>query len=66
MVTGGSRGIGHAIVKKYAEHGANVAFTYLNSAEKAKAIVEEITAAYGVKVLAFSPMPPPTAPPSSW
>ena len=53
LVTGGSRGIGYAIVKKYAEQGANVAFTYLNSAEKAQAIVDEISKAYGVKVLAY-------------
>ena len=53
LVTGGSRGIGHAIVKKYAENGANVAFTYLNSAEKANAIVNEISAEYGVRVLAY-------------
>jgi 3-oxoacyl-[acyl-carrier protein] reductase len=53
LVTGGSRGIGYAIVKKYAENGANVAFTYLNSGEKAKLIVDELTSAYGVKVLAF-------------
>ena len=53
LVTGGSRGIGHAIVKKYAENGANVAFTYLNSAEKANAIVDEISAEYGVRVLAY-------------
>ena len=53
LVTGGSRGIGNAIVRKYAEQGANVAFTYLNSAEKAKSIVDELAAAYGVKVIAF-------------
>lgn len=53
LVTGGSRGIGYAIVKKYAEYGANVAFTYLNSAEKAKAIVDEISSTYGVKVQAY-------------
>ena len=53
LVTGGSRGIGYAIVKKYAEQGANVAFTYLNSAEKAKAIVDELTATHGVKVVAY-------------
>jgi 3-oxoacyl-[acyl-carrier protein] reductase len=53
LVTGGTRGIGYAIVKKYAEHGANVAFTYLNSADKAGAIVEELSAAYGVKVKAY-------------
>lgn len=53
LVTGGSRGIGYAIVKKYAEQGANVAFTYLNSVEKANAIVNELSAAYGVRVLAY-------------
>ena len=53
LVTGGSRGIGYAIVKKYAENGANVAFTYLNSAERANAIVDEISAEYGVRVLAY-------------
>jgi len=53
LVTGGSRGIGYAIVKKYAENGANVAFTYLHSAEKAAAIVNELSSAYGVRVLAY-------------
>ena len=53
LVTGGSRGIGYAIVKKYAQQGANVAFTYLNSVEKAQAIVEELTAAHGVRVVAY-------------
>ena len=53
LVTGGSRGIGYAIAKKYAENGANVAFTYLNSIEKANAMVNEISSAYGVRVLAF-------------
>jgi 3-oxoacyl-[acyl-carrier protein] reductase len=40
-------------VKKYAENGANVAFTYLNSKEKANAIVDELIAAYGVKIVAY-------------
>lgn len=53
LVTGGSRGIGYAIVKTFAANGANVAFTYVNSAEKAAAIVEEISTAYGVRVLAY-------------
>lgn len=53
LVTGGSRGIGHAIVKKYAENGANVAFTYLSSAEKARAIEQELSAQYGVKVKGY-------------
>jgi len=42
LVTGGSRGIGAAIVRKFAEQGAHVAFTYLSSAEKAQAIEAEL------------------------
>ena len=42
IVTGASRGIGEAIALKLAEHGANIAFTYLNSDEKAKALEEKL------------------------
>ena len=42
IVTGGSRGIGEAIVLKLAENGAHVAFTYLSSDEKAKSLEEKI------------------------
>jgi 3-oxoacyl-[acyl-carrier protein] reductase len=52
IVTGGSRGIGKGIVEIFAQHGANVAFTYNSSAEAAEAVAEE-TAKLGVKVKAF-------------
>lgn len=52
LVTGGSRGIGEAIVKKFAAEGANVAFTYLSSDEKANALASELSA-LGVKVKAY-------------
>ncbi|NJL73827.1 MAG: 3-oxoacyl-[acyl-carrier-protein] reductase [Saprospiraceae bacterium] len=42
IITGGSRGIGEAIVKRYVEHGAKVAFTYHSSASRAEAIVETL------------------------
>lgn len=42
LVTGGSRGIGAAIVKKIASEGAQVAFTYSSSPEKAQTVIEEI------------------------
>jgi 3-oxoacyl-[acyl-carrier protein] reductase len=42
FVTGGTRGMGQAIVKRLAAEGAVVAFTYVNSDEKAHAIVTEI------------------------
>ncbi len=40
IVTGAARGIGEAIAIKFAEQGANVAFTYVSdsSAEKAAAL----------------------------
>ncbi len=54
IVTGGSRGIGEGIVLKFAEHGCQVAFTYVsdNSATLAKSI-EEQCAAKGVKAIGY-------------
>ena len=42
LVTGASKGIGYAIAHKYAEQGANVAFTYLSSVEKGQALEKEL------------------------
>ncbi|WP_199635685.1 3-oxoacyl-ACP reductase family protein [Serratia sp. PAMC26656] len=47
FIQGGSRGIGAAIVKRLARDGAAVAFTYVTSADRADAVVSEITAAGG-------------------
>lgn len=52
LVTGASRGIGEAIAIKFAEQGANVAFTYLSSEERAKTLEEKL-ASFGVKAKAF-------------
>lgn len=52
LVTGASRGIGEAIAVKFAEHGANIAFTYLSSEERAKAL-EERLGAMGVKAKGY-------------
>ncbi|MCG8327254.1 MAG: 3-oxoacyl-[acyl-carrier-protein] reductase [Chitinophagales bacterium] len=52
LVTGGSRGIGAAIVKRFAEQGANVAFTYRSSAEQANALAESLSTD-GVTVKAY-------------
>jgi len=47
IVTGGSRGIGTAIVKTLAADGFQVAFSYLSNKEKADLLVEEITSQGG-------------------
>ena len=48
LVLGGSRGIGAAIVRRFAQAGAKVAFTYLGSADAAKALADE-TGAEAIK-----------------
>ncbi len=47
LVTGGSRSIGAAIVRRLAADGAAVAFTYIASPAPADALVQEIKAAGG-------------------
>lgn len=53
LVTGGSRGMGAAIVKRLAGDGATVVFTYVKGAAPATALVEELTAK-GQKVTAIA------------
>jgi 3-oxoacyl-[acyl-carrier protein] reductase len=52
LVTGGSRGIGAAIVLRLASEGASVAFTYSASSEQANSLVEQI-AQTGGKAIAI-------------
>ena len=42
IVTGGSRGIGRAIVLMLAEEGCHVAFNYLNSKKEALSLEKEV------------------------
>ncbi|GJQ59225.1 MAG: 3-oxoacyl-[acyl-carrier-protein] reductase [Candidatus Scalindua sp. AMX11] len=51
IVTGGTRGIGRAIVLELARNGCNVAFNYAKSEELAKTLVTEVES-LGVKALA--------------
>src|SRR6516164_335655 len=52
LVTGGSRGIGAAIVKRLAGEGANVALTYSKSPERAEEVVKTARAS-GVRSLSI-------------
>lgn len=53
LVTGGSRGIGAAIARELASQGADLALVYAGSKESAEALCAELTAAFGVKALAY-------------
>ncbi|HEV8485109.1 MAG TPA: 3-oxoacyl-[acyl-carrier-protein] reductase [Blastocatellia bacterium] len=52
IVTGGSRGIGRAIVKELSARGANVAFSFSKNKEMADELVAEV-AASGRRAIAF-------------
>lgn len=52
LITGASKGIGRAIAQKFAQHGANVAFTYLSSVEKGLALEQELQE-YGTKIKGY-------------
>jgi len=53
LITGGSRGIGAAIAKKFASMGADIAIIYAGSQDEAEVTVREITGSYSVKAQAY-------------
>lgn len=53
LITGASRGIGKGIAEVFAQHGAQVAFSYASSDEKARALENELSSKYGVKVQGY-------------
>lgn len=52
IVTGAARGIGEAIAQKMAEQGAHIAFSFLSSDERAKALEKKLQS-FGVKAKAY-------------
>lgn len=52
LVTGGSRGLGAVVAEALADQGADVAISYVASAQKAQAVVEKLKAK-GVRALAI-------------
>ena len=52
LITGATRGIGKGIALTFAKNGANIAFTYVSSEEKAKALELEL-AAFGIKAKGY-------------
>lgn len=52
LITGATRGIGKGIALNFAKNGATIAFTYVSSDEKARALEAELTA-LGVKAKGY-------------
>ncbi len=52
LITGASKGIGRKIAELFAQHGADVAFTYLSSVEKGVALEQELQK-FGTKVKGY-------------
>jgi 3-oxoacyl-[acyl-carrier protein] reductase len=52
LITGASKGIGRGIAMKFAQEGANVAFTYLSSGEQGIALEKELEA-FGIKAKGY-------------
>jgi 3-oxoacyl-[acyl-carrier protein] reductase len=52
LITGASKGIGRKIAEKFAEHGADVAFTYLSSVEKGLELEQELKK-YGTRIKGY-------------
>jgi 3-oxoacyl-[acyl-carrier protein] reductase len=61
IVTGGSRGIGRAIVQAFAAEGAKVAVVYRGSAEAANGLAQEITQKGGTAVAMQTDVSDPAA-----
>jgi 7-alpha-hydroxysteroid dehydrogenase len=53
LISGGTRGIGKAIVYAFAKEGCNVAFTYNSNAEIAQEIANDVEKNHGVKCRAY-------------
>lgn len=53
LITGASRGIGKGIAEEFAKQGANIAFTFASSVEKARAFEKELSEKYNVKVKGY-------------
>ncbi|MDD5156893.1 enoyl-ACP reductase [Sulfurimonas sp.] len=53
FISGGTRGIGKAVVYAFAQKGCDVAFTYATKADAANEIIADVESKYGVKARAY-------------
>jgi 3-oxoacyl-[acyl-carrier protein] reductase len=52
LITGGTRGIGHAIAKKFAEQGCHIAFTFIANTDRARQTEDELKV-LGIKAKSY-------------
>ncbi len=53
LITGASLGIGKGIAETFTKNGANIAFTFASSVEKARAFDQKLSDKYGLKAKGF-------------
>jgi len=53
VISGGTRGIGRAIVLEFARAGADIAFTYNSNAQLAAQQVQDLQNEFGIKAKAY-------------
>ncbi len=53
VISGATRGIGKAILYRFAEAGADIAFTYNSNGEEAQKIADDVKGRYGIKAVPY-------------
>ncbi|TLD84458.1 enoyl-ACP reductase [Helicobacter sp. MIT 11-5569] len=53
VISGATRGIGKAILYRFAQNGVNIAFTYNKNEEEANKIIADVESQFGVKAKAY-------------
>ena len=53
VISGATRGIGRAILYRFAENHVNIAFTYNKNAEEAENIITDVESKFGIKAKAY-------------
>ena len=53
VISGATRGIGKAILYRFAQNGVNIAFTYNKNEEEAQKIIADVETKYKIKAKAY-------------
>lgn len=53
VISGATRGIGKAILYRFAQNGVNIAFTYNKNEEEAQKIIADVESKYQIKIKTY-------------